>query len=231
MPFPVLDKANKIPIVTILKWYMERKKGKVVESRKEIQRRFSGLDWNVQKKVILAFLDAGKAEREWVYEQLIWLWDEAFQSKVKEVFENYHEKGCYWPVTWYFPTDYILDHFDDLATDHNYYKLCYRLTYEHVQFKPDRRKLSPKEYLVIMEKACYKVENSEATDILFEVLHDLSTNLYSKYDGISPRHKIKKGTPLGPMDFVYVYMLIKHLSYLDCGGALGEFSEWPKIRN
>ena len=59
MPFPILDKANKIPIVTILKWYMERKKGKVVESRKEIQRRFSGLDWSVQKKVILAFLDAG----------------------------------------------------------------------------------------------------------------------------------------------------------------------------
>ena len=92
MPLPVLDKANKVPIATIIKWFVERKNGKVVESRKEIQRRFDGLDWSVQKKVILAFLNSGKTDREWVYEQLIWFWDEAFLPKVKEVFEKYHEK-------------------------------------------------------------------------------------------------------------------------------------------
>ena len=226
MPFPILDKANKIPIATILKWYMERKKGKVVESRNEIQRRFGGLDWSIQKKVILAFLDSGKADRKWVYEQLIWFWDEAFQSKVREVFEKYHEKGCYWPVTWYFPTDYILEHFDELATDHNYYRLCYRLAYEKVKFKPDRRRLSPKEYLAIMEKAGYNVEDSEALDILFEVLHDLTTDRFSKYDGVSPRHKVEKGIPLRPSDFVYVYRLINQLCYLKCYEAVDNFTEW-----
>ena len=117
MPFPVPNKANKTPISTILRWYLERKKGKVVESRQEIQRRFGGLDWAIQKKIILAFLSSGKADRTWAYEQLIWYWDNDFLPKTKELFEQYHEKKIFWPVIWYFPTDYIIDHLDELAVD------------------------------------------------------------------------------------------------------------------
>ena len=120
MPFPLLDKANKVPIAILMKWFLKSKIGKVVESRQEIQRRFDGLDWSIQKKVIYAFLSSGKADRKWIYEQLVWLWDESFLPKVKEVFEMYHEKGCYKSVTWYFPTDYIIEHFDELAVKHNY---------------------------------------------------------------------------------------------------------------
>ena len=54
-----------------MKWFLERKTGKVVESRHEIQRRFDGFDWNVQKKVIYAFLSSGKADWKWIYEQLV----------------------------------------------------------------------------------------------------------------------------------------------------------------
>jgi hypothetical protein len=173
MPLPVLDKANKIPIATIVKWFLEREKGKVVESRQEIQRRFGGLDWSIQKIVISAFLSSGKADRKWVYEQIVWLWDNDFFPKLKEVFEKYHEKGCYRPVTWYFPTSYILEHFDELAVEHNYYSLCYRLAYEKIDFEPDRKKLSPKEYLAIIELAHKTLQDDEAIEILFDVLHVL----------------------------------------------------------
>lgn len=94
---------------------MERKKGKVVESRQEIQRRFSGLDWSIQKKIIMAFLSSGKADRTWAYEQLVWYWDNDFFPKVKELFETYHEIGCVWAITRYFPTDYVLEHKDELS--------------------------------------------------------------------------------------------------------------------
>ena len=229
MPLPVLDKANKVPIATILKWFVERKNGKVVESRKEIQRRFDGLDWSIQKKVILAFLNSGKTDREWVYEQLIWFWDEAFLPKVEEVFEKYHEKGCYWPVTWYFPTNYILEHLDKLAIEHNYYRLCYRLAYDNIEFEPNRKKLSPKEYLAIVELAHKTVQDEEAIDILFNVLHDLCTNRFSKFDGISPQHIVEKGRPLVASDFVYVFSLTKKLSSLGCDKAIGVFHEWEKV--
>jgi hypothetical protein len=226
MPLPVLDKANKIPIATIVKWFLEREKGKVVESRQEIQRRFGGLDWSIQKIVISAFLSSGKADRKWVYEQIVWLWDNDFFPKLKEVFEKYHEKGCYRPVTWYFPTNYILEHFDELAVEHNYYSLCYRLAYEKIDFELDRKKLSPKEYLAIIELAHKTLQDDEAIEILFDVLHDLCTNKFSKYDGISPRHTVERGKPLVASDFVYVFSLTKKLSSLGCHKAIETFKEW-----
>lgn len=226
MPFPVPNKANKTPISTILKWYLERKKGKVVESRQEIQRRFGGLDWAIQKKIILAFLSSGKADRKWAYEQLIWYWDNDFLPKTKELFEQYHEKKIFWPVIWYFPTDYIIDHLDELAVDHSYYNLCYRLAHDHVEFQPDRHKLSPNRYLTIMELMNKKVEDTEAEDIIFEVLHDLSTNRFSKYDGVSPRHIVSKGQPLVATDFAYVYVLFNKLRNLHCMKATENFSLW-----
>ncbi len=228
MPLPVLDKANKIPIATIVKWFLEREKGKVVESRQEIQRRFGGLDWSIQKIVISAFLSSGKADRKWAYEQIVWLWDNDFLQKVKEVFEKYHEKGCYRPVTWYFPTNYILEHFDELAVEHNYYSLCYRLAYEKIDFEPDRKKLSPKEYFAIIDLAHKTVKDELVIDILFDVLHDLCTNKISKYDGISPRHTIERGKPLVASDFVYVYSLTKKIIYLGYEKPIEVFQEWEK---
>lgn len=228
MPLPVLDKANKIPIATIVKWFLEREKGKVVESRQEIQRRFGGLDWSIQKIVISAFLSSGKADRKWAYEQIVWLWDNDFLQKVKEVFEKYHEKGCYRPVTWYFPTSYILEHFDELAVEHNYYSLCYRLAYEKIDFEPDRKKLSPKEYFAIIDLAHKTVKDELVIDILFDVLHDLCTNKISKYDGISPRHIIERGKPLVASDFIYVYSLTKKIIYLGYEKPIEVFQEWEK---
>lgn len=64
------------PIRFVLKEYIERKKGKVVEARKELQRRFNGLDWNIQKKILLAHLISSKSDREWAYPLLLNYWNE-----------------------------------------------------------------------------------------------------------------------------------------------------------
>ena len=60
------------------------------------------------------------------------------------------------------------------------------------------------------------------------MLHDLCTNRFSKYDGISPRHTVERGKPLVASDFVYVFSLTKKLSYLGCNKAIGVFQEWEK---
>ena len=228
MPYPVLNKQNKTPIATIVKWYLIRKKGKVVKARQEIQRRFCGLDWNVQKKIILAFLSSGKTDRAWAYKQSVEYWDDAFLPKVKEVFEKYHEKDCYLPVIRYFPTSYIMAHIDELSVDHSYHNLCCRLAYDHVDFHPDRRKLTPKGYLYVMQLAGKKVDDAEASDLLYSVLHELSTNRYTKFDEISPRHEVEKGVPLIASDFVYIYVLIQRLTSMGCYMAIKEFADWEE---
>lgn len=65
MPYSIPDTNKEVPITTILKWYLERKRGKVVETRKEIQQSFRDLDKNVQKEIILAFLSKGKEDSSW----------------------------------------------------------------------------------------------------------------------------------------------------------------------
>lgn len=58
------------PIATLIKWYSDKKSGKVSDARKEIIRRFDYLDWNVQKKILMAFLDAGQSDRQWAYRKI-----------------------------------------------------------------------------------------------------------------------------------------------------------------
>lgn len=46
------------PIATLIEWYSDKKSGKVTDARKEIQKRFDYLDWNVQKRIVLTFLQS-----------------------------------------------------------------------------------------------------------------------------------------------------------------------------
>lgn len=77
------SKPRNNPIATVIKNYLDKKSGKVTESREEIQRRFFGLDWKDQKKIMSAFLDAGKSDRNWAYSRLLDLWDSSFEEQVK----------------------------------------------------------------------------------------------------------------------------------------------------
>ena len=49
------ERKRNTPIATLIKNYINKKSGKVPESRKEIQRRFDYLDWKDQKKIMQAF--------------------------------------------------------------------------------------------------------------------------------------------------------------------------------
>lgn len=55
------------PISIVIKGYLDKKGGKVTDSRKEIQKRFNGVDWEDQKRIVFAFLQSGATDRDWVY--------------------------------------------------------------------------------------------------------------------------------------------------------------------
>lgn len=228
MPINAPNTRNR-PIATLIKWYAQRTKGKVVESRQEIQRRFDGLDWKDQKKIILAFLSSGKADRKWVYTKLIKNWDDDFLPIVLDLFEKYHEEGCLLPVTLFFPTDYVKDHFDELSEGKNYYKLCYRLANDQVEFEPRREKLSPKEYLYILKLQEKKPDDDVVLSILYEVLYDLCTNKYTNYNGITLLSSLEKDRPIVASDFVYVNALVERLKTMGCDSALEKFMRWEEF--
>lgn len=129
------------PAATLLKEFCNKKSGKVTDARKELQRRFDGLDWPLQKKIITAHLESGKSDRQWAYSILIPHWDDCFTEMVAKLWEQYHENRCAWTIIRRMPEQYLLDHFEELDKGNNYYYLCVRLA-NNPKFTIDQTRLS-----------------------------------------------------------------------------------------
>ena len=115
------ERKRNTPIATLIKNYINKKSGKVPESRKEIQRRFDYLDWKDQKKIMQAFLESGKTDRLWAYSKLLDNWDKSFEPRIKELWEQSHEGIISWVVIHYFPTKFLSQNIDKFTDDRDYY--------------------------------------------------------------------------------------------------------------
>lgn len=163
------------PIATLIKNYVNKNSGKVSASREEIQRRFNWLDWKDQKKILTAFLDSGRSDREWAYGKVLDYWDESFMPKVKALWETYHEYKCSWSVIRYFPIDYILEHIEDFTDERDYFFICLRLAKDK-SFVIDRAKLSNTDYLAVLYHTDRYITADDARDTLFSIVHDCCQN-------------------------------------------------------
>jgi len=143
------ERKRNTPIATLIKNYINKKSGKVPESRKEIQRRFDHLDWKDQKKIMQAFLESGKGDRLWAYSKLVDNWDKSFEPRIKELWEQSHEGKSSWVVIRYFPTKYLSQNIDKFTDDRDYYFICLRLAKDK-SYIIDRSKLSITDYLSVL---------------------------------------------------------------------------------
>ena len=172
---PYKTRPHNTPVVTLIRNYVDKKSGKVADSRKEIQRRFDHLDWKDQKKILLAFLDSGKTDRQWAYMKLLDYWDKSFEPKVRALWESLREPQCSWSVIRFFPLDYVVDHIDTFKGHRDYYFICRRLI-ERPGYDIDRSRLSAIDYLSLLYHAGREITSDEANGILFEIVHDLCVN-------------------------------------------------------
>ena len=159
------------PIATVIKNYLDKKSGKVTESREEFRRRFFGLDWKDQKRIMSAFLDAGKSDRDWAYSRLLDLWDDSFSLKVSELWDKHHEFRCAWIIIRHFPLDYIKTNIGQFKEDRDYYFICLRLAKDK-DYVIDRTKLSKTDYLAVLYHTEREITDDEARDYLFGIVHD-----------------------------------------------------------
>ena len=179
------------PISTVIKNFINKDSGKVTAAKREIQRRFAGLDWKDQKKIILAYLDSCKSDREWIYLRMYLNWDDVFLPKAKEVWEKYHEFRCSWSVIRYFPEEYLLENMSSFNAPRDYYFLCLRLGHRQ-DFTIDRTRLTNKDYIGVLHHNRLPIEDDEALDLLFETVHDIcvNENFNRRYDLIENRYYI-----------------------------------------
>ena len=159
------------PIAKLIRWYCNKQSGHVTEARQEIQRRFDGLDWTHQKKIVEAFLASTKSDRTWMYKNLLDLWDDSFEPQVRELWEQYHEERCAWVVIRHFEYDYIMSHLNELANGRNYFFICQRFASSN-DFIIDSRLLKPMDSLIVHAYSGKAVSDEKVLDMLFKLVRE-----------------------------------------------------------
>ena len=167
-----IPKKRNTPIATLIRNYINKKSGKVIESRNEIRTRFEYLDWKDQKKILLANLDSCKADRTWAYMKIYSHWDPCFEPKVKDMWEKYHEPVCAWSVIRFFPISYIKENMESFTGERDYFFICTRLA-DDPNFVLDRNKLKTIDYLTILYNTGRTISEEEANDILYEIVYEV----------------------------------------------------------
>ena len=218
------ERKRNTPIATLIKNYINKKSGKVPESRKEIQRRFDHLDWKDQKKIMQAFLESGKADRLWAYSKLLDNWDKSFEPRIKELWEQSHEGIISWVVIHYFPTKFLSQNIDKFTDDRDYYFICLRLA-EDKTYIIDRSKLSITDYLSVLYHTDRPLSAEEARDLLYKTVHDVCTE-DGDYTQLSRYAYGGKGFVIGPILFQDVNLAVYYLRKMDLTDVVHQFEIW-----
>lgn len=216
------------PIATLIKNFINKKSGKVAESRKEIQRRFEYLDWKDQKKILEASLDSCKSDRQWAYSKLYNHWDKSFEAKVKKLWDELHEPMCAWPIIRFFPISYVKENMTSFTGERDFYFISLRLA-EDPDYVIDRSKLRTVDYLAVLYYSGRMLSDDDAINILFEIVHDLCISGFSIYE---QTHMDYDESVFDLSKHLSINRAIKYLFRMDHYKAVDLFDEWNrKVRN
>lgn len=211
------------PIALIIEDYVNKRSGKVVESRKEIRHRFAFLDWTDQKKILVLFLNSGKLDREWAYTVLLEIWDNDFKPIIEKLWKQYHEDKCAWVIIRHFPINYLKENMESLAKDRNYYFICKRIGHDN-KVNIDRERISESDYLALLNELGETIDTDEGLDIMFRMVHDLCV----KPLDYSKTPFVEHNQPISSMDFPVIRKGLFHLQNMGCHLAVEEFEQWDK---
>ena len=137
------------PIEEVLDDYVERRKGKLVEARRQLKKRFDGQEHSMQERIMLAFMEHGTlTEREFIYEKLYGdeFWVDAYIPLVEAWWEEFHDHELARVVIKRCPKPFLLKHLDELLEHGNYATLCIR-----TGMTPEPGRLSPQTYLWVLK--------------------------------------------------------------------------------
>ena len=218
------ERKRNTPIATLIKNYINKKSGKVPESRKEIRGRFDHLDWKDQKKIMQAFLESGKGDRLWAYSKLVDNWDKSFEPRIKELWEQSHEGKSSWVVIRYFPTKYLSQNIDKFTDDRDYYFICLRLAKDK-SYIIDKSKLSITDYLSVLYHTDRPLSDYEARDLLYKTVRNVCTE-DGDYPQLSRYAYAGKDYIIGPILFQDVNLAVYYLRKMDLTDVVHQFEIW-----
>ncbi len=188
------SKRNR-SITLVIRDYTNKRSGRVMESRKDIKRRFDCLDWKDQKKIVLEFLKSGKEDRDWIYRKLRYLWDESFEEPILENWDQMREERCAWVIIRHCKLECIDIYLDDQTKDKNYYFICRRFLENNHDFVIDPRRFNDvMDYLNIMDMARKDIPEADLRD----AVKTLIRSIYAEPAYIANAHRTHRHLLFNP---------------------------------
>lgn len=176
------------PIRRLLRDFEDKKSGKVVESRREIRRRFDYLDRLQQVRFLKACFQSCKSDREWAYEELTAHWDPKFRDIISDLWHEFHEGGARRCIVKHFPIEFVAQEIESLDNKETYYDLCLRLCY-YGKFSIDKNRLTPLQVLSLYVKTGYEASDAEIIEQLYRLLINVATDDYLLFEKIDRNAK------------------------------------------
>lgn len=154
----------------LLKDYSERRKGKIVEARRQLRRRFDGLDHDLQVEVAKAFLQQTcRTDREFMYKKLTSgiFWDGCLLGIVKNLWETTFDPGLAQVIAMRAERDYVKPYYKILVGKCRYGDLCIK-----IGEVPEKERLTPWSYLFVMYAIKGKLKPKEGRQTVLGVVLD-----------------------------------------------------------
>ena len=173
VPNAFVPTPRNVPVSSLLKLYATKGSGRRREARLLLKQRFEYLDYSVQKKIVWLFLDGSKQDRLFCYVHLKQTWDKAFDAKIIEQWEAFHEPECAMLVVRSCNIDYVRSNSEELAKSVGYFEVCKRLCTEDKSYAIDLNQLAgPHEYVRVLYEAHRRVDSDEAMQILWRTIEN-----------------------------------------------------------
>lgn len=223
------------PVATLMKEYTGHDKVKMAAARKELHRRFDYLDYEIQKKILLAHLDSTKNDRQWAYPRLLDYWDASFIVPVLNVWDKYHETRCSWAIVQYFPKEYIIEHLEDLVSiERNYYYICLRFGGDN-DFVIDKKRLLPFDLIRVACKIGMPITHDEVMWSLYAIVEKACNDIsfigsfaegYVYYSSGHDRFTRFSLDNISTLEYAYYY-----LSKMEMTSEMEELESWIETVN
>lgn len=166
------------PINDVLDDYVNRRKGKHVEAKRQLKKRFDGLDHDMQEKVMMAFMaHGGQVERNFIYDKLYseGFWTNDYIPLIQNWWNTCPEPKLAKVIVKYCPREYILRHLEELENLCNYATLCIRTGLE-----PKEDRLNPRTYLYVLKTIGGQPGFHEGRRVVFKHIREY---LYEEGEG------------------------------------------------
>lgn len=154
------------PIEEVLDDYVNHRAGKMREARRQLKKRFDGLDHAMQEKVMMAVMEHGiESDREFIYGKLYGedFWVDDYIPLVQKWWEQFQEGKMAKVVVKYCPREYILEHLEELNYKCNYATLCLR-----TGIAPDPERLPGWTYLYVLKNSGGQLRFREGEDVVYK---------------------------------------------------------------